>query len=1163
MSSKNYNILIGKLQEFIRKYYKNRLIRGSIYFFSTFLAFFLLATTLESIGHFGSAIRTTLFYGLILVTAAILTKWILLPLIRLMGLGSTISRDQAARIIGAHFPEVKDRLLNTLQLYDRAEKESSGNAELIRASIDQRIEGLKPVPFAHAIDLRKNRRYLKYAVPPLLVLLVIVFTAPTVITDGTARLVKHREPFEPSLPFNFEIVNDKLSVIEQNDFPLELQMRGKVRPDKVYVNIGEHRFRMEKTGNGTFKHVFKNVKESIDFHFTASGYDSRSFQLKTLPDPTILNFDVALDYPDYLGKSDKTLKNTGDLVIPGGTTVQWVFRTQHTEELRMAFPDSAYQLKPRGKDRFTFERKVLNSQDYTIRSSNQYIDKKKAINYQIEVKPDRHPSIAVEEKVDSMTQKRRYFQGEVEDDHGLSRLVFHYELLQSDSSEQVEIPVESGARRDRFFHDWNLGSLGIGAGEGIRYYFEVWDNDQVNGSKSTRSKVMTYNAPTQEEIQERTRKRNEKIRENLSESVREARKLKKEVRKIREDLLSKNSLSWEDKKRVKELLKREEALRERIEKARELNRKKNREKAEFTKQDEEMKEKAERVQEMLDKVMSDEMKKQMEKLRKELDKMNKRELQKEMSKMEEENENVEKEMDRNLEVFKQLNFKTKMKNTIRELEKLAKKQEKLAQKTEEAAEEKEGKDKGQPSDKKKNDPGGKKKRDQEGKKDAGDEKGQKGSRKKKGEKGSLEQEQKKLNEDFNELEKELKELEEMNKKLQFPHDMKDTEREEQAIDKAMEKSREKLQKQEKKKATGHQKNASEKLDKLGKKMAKMQQGMEKEAVRENLEDLRTLLENVVQLSVDQEDLMNRLEGTSPKSAEYVDMGQEQRELKDGIEKVEDSLYALSKRVDALKSKINRKVRSINDNLDKAISFIGERKTGKATSRQQYVMTNLNDVALLLDEALQSMMRNMAMKMGGKGNCQKPGGKGGSKPSLSEMRKMQEQLKKNMKKLKKQMENGKNPGGKKKGGKQKGGKGGLSEKLAKMAAKQAAIRQKLQEKAQELNEKGKGQGNDLQKIAEEMEKNEEDIVNKRLTREMLKRQERITTRLLESEKAERKRKFSKERKAEQAKKERVSDPESFFEYKKKAEKEVELLRTVPPALRSYYKDRVNRYFKEVQ
>ena len=97
----------------------------------------------------------------------------------------------------------------------------------------------------------------------------------------------------------------------------------------------------------------------------------------------------------------------------------------------------------------------------------------------------------------------------------------------------------------------------------------------------------------------------------------------------------------------------------------------------------------------------------------------------------------------------------------------------------------------------------------------------------------------------------------------------------------------------------------------------------------------------------------------------------------------------------------------------------------------------------------------------------------------------------------------------------------------------------------------------------MEKNEEDLVNKNINIETLKRQQDILTRLLESEKAERERDQDNKRESHENKMEDFGNQKQFLEYKRKKEKEVELLKTVPPALTPYYKQKVNQYFNKVQ
>ena len=265
--------------------------------------------------------------------------------------------------------------------------------------------------------------------------------------------------------------------------------------------------------------------------------------------------------------------------------------------------------------------------------------------------------------------------------------------------------------------------------------------------------------------------------------------------------------------------------------------------------------------------------------------------------------------------------------------------------------------------------------------------------------------------------------------------------------------------------------------------------------------------------------------------------------------IEDSLFALSKRVSQIEAKVNQEISAINQNMNEALDNLEDRLVPQGRSRQQLVMTSVNNLTLMLSEALQQMMQQQS-----EASCNKPGSKPGKKKStsLSQLKKMQEQLNKNMQKAKEGMKQGQN----KKGKLDKVGQS-MSEQLARMAAEQEFIRNELNKINQNENKDGKNSLGNLEDIAKQMEETEKDIVNRMITEQTLKRQQEITTRLLESEKAERERDQEEQRKSEESKNAFQRNPDGFDEYKRLKLKEMELLKTVPPSLNSYYKQNQNR------
>ena len=397
----------------------------------------------------------------------------------------------------------------------------------------------------------------------------------------------------------------------------------------------------------------------------------------------------------------------------------------------------------------------------------------------------------------------------------------------------------------------------------------------------------------------------------------------------------------------------------------------------------------------------------------------------------------------------------------------------------------------------------------------------------------------------------MEELEKLNEELENPNGMPDTEEQEKEIEEEQKKSSEELSKSKKSSASKSQKSAAKKMKDMANQMYMAMNAQEQEQQEEDMGALRALLENIITLIFDQETLMGNFNSIDPKDPNYNKLGQTQRKLKDDAKMVEDSLFALSKRVPQVSAAVNREINLVNENMEKALVSIPDRRTPEVTSSQQYVMTSFNNLALMLDEALKQMQQQSANSKPGSGSCNKPGGSGSKpKPSAGQIKKMQEGLSKQLDEMKKQ---GKNQGKSGESGQQQ------SKQLAEMAAMQAAIRKAVEEKAAELNQDGSGNGNELKQIAKEMEQLQKDIVNNQVNEETTRRQRDIEIRLLKAEEAERTRDRDNERKSNEAQDYPVSNPMKYEEYMRKKQQETELLKTVPPTLKPYYKEKVNSYF----
>ena len=1099
----NYELLIQKLDAFIRKFYLNKLLRGVLLFVGLLLGFYLFISLFEYQLYFSSFVRKILLFGFIGTTATALFFLVVQPLVHYLKLGQQISHEQAATIIGKHFRDVKDKLLNILQL--KQQSQNAYNKELIEASIHQKTEAIKLVPFSNAINLNENKKYLKYALPPLFILLFLLIAAPNVLKESSTRLLNPNKTFAKKAPFDFVLENKNLKMLQYEDLEIKLAIKGKTLPNEVFINEDGKNYKMEKTAPDKFSYRFTNVQKDIKFYFSANDFNSDEHAVRVLKKPMIANFTTNLNYPAYTGKKDETVKNTGDLIVPAGTLVNWNFETSGTDDVKISIDGQTFSSEKNGKDNFSFSKKIIKDTRYTVLVSNNEVDKGDSVSFTISATPDNFPSISVERIQDSIQKDFAIFLGAVSDDYGLSRLEFHYVIKDEKgnvtAAKKQQLPLANKSISD-FNFQIDFSKYNLKSGDKMDYYFEVFDNDGVSGPKSTKSQSFVYDKPTVKELEKQEFQNNEDIKDDLSAAAKDAAKLAAQIKEMKEKILSKKTLSWEDKKQLEDIQKKHQELAEELKEIKDKYEENLKNQDEFKKPDEEILQKQEKLQEMMKDMLSDEMKDLMKQIQDILQKMEQKNTFENLDKMELSNKDLKSELDKMEKLFKQLQLEQKAQETIDKLNELSKEQDKLAQDT---------KDNKQPQ-------------------------------------SDLQQKQEELNKKMDDVKENLKQLEQFNKendnKLNTKENMEDAE----DIKQDMEKSSDELDQKQNDKASKSQKSSSQKMQKMAQKMKSDLDKMQQDQAAEDIKMIRQLLENLVKLSFDQEQLMAELKKTELESPKYVQIMQKQYDLRDDAKLIGDSLQALGKRQFQLQSFISDEMYKLNREMKKSIDNLEERNRQVAGVAQQMVMTSTNNLALMLSESLDNMQQQMKQSKPGSGSCKKPGGEG-DKPSMSEL---QKKLGEQLGKIQEGMKEGKDP---KKMGKD------FADAVQKQAAIREALRQ-MKEKMSQNQKKGDDESGGIDDMIKKMDDIEKELVKKKLSGETLKRHKEIETRLLELEKAQRDQEEDDKRQSKTAIEIPRKLPPNLEEYLQKRKAALELYQTVPPNLKPFYKNLVEKYLRLV-
>ncbi len=954
----NFEYIKSKLEGFIRKYYINELVKGIILFFAIGLLYFLITMLVENFLWLNQVGRTILFWLFVGVEFGLFVKFIMLPLTKLFRLTKGINYEEASRIIGSHFPEVSDKLLNLLQL-----SENEQSSALLLAGINQKSAQLRPIPFKLAINIKKNAKYLRYAAIPVVVFaLLFIFNKTNWISDSYERVVNYKVAYEPPAPFRFFLINDDLNALESRDFVLKIRVAGDIIPENATISYNDEIYFLKNTAVGEFEYTFIQPKESVEFVLEANDVSSLPYTLSVVPVPALLNFEMKLDYPGYTRKRDELLRSSGNATVPEGTNVSWVVYTRNTERVDIKTKDSLLNMAKRDSS-FFIEKRLYANMDYEITTSNANIKNYDNLSFNLNVIKDQYPELNLKSERDTVDNQTMYFFGSISDDYGLSKLrLVYYDYNKPSDKKYENLPIGT-SNFDEFIYAFP-SNLDLEAGKEYEFYFEVFDNDAIHRYKSTRSQVFNFIKLTEEELENKLlQKQNEAI-SGLNKSLDKFKKQEEELKSLSKLQKEKKELDFNDKKKLDDFLERQKQQEKMMQ---DFSKKLKDNLDQLDKKEQEepfkdaLKERLERNEERLKK-----NEKLLEEIEKLADQIRKEELTEKLEELSKENKNIKKNLEQLLELAKRYYVIEKHEKLAKALDDLAKKQEQLSEKN-----------------------------DEENTKEKQDE----------------------LNKSFEEFQKEMEELRNQNEDLKKPMSLDQNKNDEKEINDEQKEASDNLEKQNKSEAKKNQKSAAQKMKQMSNNM-QMQMQMSGEAQQmEDMEMLRQVLDNLVDFSFEQENLMTGFKKINKDNPSYSGKLKRQSVLRENFIHIDDSLYALALRTPQITEEVTKKLTDIEFNIDKSLEKLAENQIVQGSANQQYTITGANDLAYLLSRTLDQMQNSMSSSGKGKSSS------GQNEFQLPDIIKKQEELNE---KMKEGAEKGKKPG-EKKGENNEGSKGQGGEK----------------------------------------------------------------------------------------------------------------------------------------
>ena len=1116
MSSSKIQILNDKIRQFLRKYYLDKLYKGIIFFVIILLGTFIAFSLFEYFSYSNTVVRSILFYSFIALAVVVGVAYLIIPALKIAGLGKQLSNEEIARIIGKHFNQIDDKLLNLFELQKQMECGDYVSYDLLSAAIDSKIDSFKAYSFVQAIPVQKTKRFALFMLLPIAIFLLLFSIKKELFTEPAKRIVHYSEVYEKPAPYSFVVTNDSLSAFQFEDFTVYVKVIGTEVPDEVYIKYKNRNYKCQKNANSEFSYTFTNLQENTDFQLNTEEVTSTLYHIDVLPKPVMLGFNMSLHYPSYLNKPDEVLENVSNVTVPEGTLITWNFITRNSENLILIVDDNKKVITS-DKDSYLVNFTAKNTFTYSVLNQNKFMTGSDTLTDEVTVVKDLYPEIFVQSQQDSAYHDRIYFKGNIKDDYGFTRLNFVYNKLDKEgkvisSNNVTPIKIQGSSTIQDFYYYFDQGMLNLNPGEQIEYYFQVYDNDGVNGAKSTKSTVQTYKVRSLDEIEHDLHEAEEQAKSDYSDLLRDSKELSKEIERMQQKMLQEKDLSWQDKKNLEKLMKDYQKLQEKLNELKLKQENHHQVENQYKNVDEDILKKQQELQKRMDEILSDEMKQMMKELEQMMQNMNKDQIQKQMDKMKLSTEDIKESLDQQLQLYKQLEVEKKLNEAVQNMRNLSDELRKNAEKTENKQNSKE----------------------------------------------SLQKSQQELQKKYDQIKKDLQELNKLNNELEDPTKFKDNQQLQQDAEQNMQQSRNNLEKNNRSKSADNQKKAADDIEQMAEQMEQDFNESELESITEDVATIRQILDNLVKVSFDQENIMNNTKKMSPNSPLLSDVMRKQFEVKQNMAHIEDSLNALARRQAAVKPFIQKEVTKIQNNIATTQSEFQDRRVSNAAKNQQFALTSMNNLALMLMESMKDMQEQQKQAQSkcnksGKGSCNKQGGKG--KPKKTSARELQQQLNRQMEAMKKSMEQQGKQG-------ETGKPQNMSEQFAKMAAQQEAIRKMLQDYQSELKSQNGVGDKSLDKIIEDMQKTEKDLVNRQITQQTLNRQKDITTRLLQSERAELEREKDNERKSNEARQIPNINPPKEWNFDHEQKQQNEMLRSVPANLNYYYKGKANNYFYNI-
>ncbi|MCF7884906.1 MAG: hypothetical protein K9M80_00275 [Candidatus Marinimicrobia bacterium] len=902
--------------------------------FATLLVGFVLLT-LEGFLYLPPTVKTIVAKSFIFLGGLSLLTIIIEYILIITNNLSRYSDQKLADYVGDHFEEIGDSLLNAIQLWNT--KQSQFSQDLIVENVKETYNKVKDLDFRQIVSIDQFAGVLKLLTGELLLISVILLPFRTYYLNAAKRISHPDKKFEVPLPFTIQNLSDQNNILGGDTVRFEFKCQGNY-PHQLQLGLRYEDYKkietvpIDSNGYGTFtlQNVRRNFKYEafVENHSIFIPWDRISSNIDSIivtDRPEIIAIQSRIEYPEYTGKEEKVqdTKKTEYFALPGS---EITFTLQSNKELEQGaiIIDDSTNIAMNISDHTavgSFQIDGNHAFHFKIYDPNG-VSNIKPISYNITTIPDKYPRLNVlspsgDIKLDESMNIP--ITAQIGDDFGISKLNIQFKIHRKYDQNKNQYKYQAmdydpkTNSLQEVFYDWDLNAYNLSPEDKIQFKIIVADNDRIKGPKKTKSKLFTALFPSLNDLYSDVKNEQQGIYKEGQEIISQLKSTKEVIEKAHRKLLKNRKISWEQKQQIKEEMKKTGKLEKKMEEISNKIEKVIKKAQKNNLFDKETLQKYMQLQETFQEIMSPELKKAMQDLQKAVDQMNPNKTKKALEKFQVSRDDFEKEIDRQMELFKKIKAEQAMDELVKRIEDVTKRQEEMSKKLDTVSSDQTNRLAKQESDI---------------------------------------QNDTEIAEDI--MRRTTKDMENI---PLMPHEKMQSildQMEKQDITGQMKQIQQNLQNKQRQQAQNKSQQTEQQLKQFQQQLQQMRENYKKNSMQAIAQEFHKVIKNSLNLAKKQEDLNQKIKQTPAHSSRLMDVAVEQDRLRSNLNNLLQQMNELSKQTMGLSSKIGQVMGQSYNNMNQSIRAMEDRDTRQAAKNGQGALRSLNMGSKIMLSSLQNL-----------------------------------------------------------------------------------------------------------------------------------------------------------------------------------------------------------------